>query len=252
MKHQWQLTPTIALALLMLLWLVLPATEAAHPKNKPPQKGIPGQPPGVYVMLRTDKDTVKAGDPVNLDISFQGVKSAALESSSLLSPTPQSMPLSVAKGGKLTHLTQTETPCINTFYELTTTLKSGPGPGMAVGIDVTGQCLPDLAVGDITPRLAADPNNANNMLLAFVVTYKNVGKDTAPGVPLVATYAPTGAIVKGTTMPLGPGEENELHLTDMSVAKGQQLSFTITLDPDNKLTESDKSNNLKTLLVPVS
>jgi hypothetical protein len=84
------------------------------------------------------------------------------------------------------------------------------------------------------------------MLVEFVVPYSNKGSANAPAVTVTARYNATGgSTVTGKTLPMDAGGESEMHFTEMSLPKGQVLTFVVTLDPANTLSELDKSNNSK-------
>jgi hypothetical protein len=248
MKQPLNLARSFILMLFVLLAFSLPTAHAAQPNknNKNGGSQNPQSPPPMFVTV--DKDTVNAGDPVTLDILMIGVKSAGLKTYPLTGPV-QVTPLNVGKS-KTVHLSQTDRPCSNTLYEVDAILKDTKPISFSVGVSVNGECLADLAVGDILSSVSDDPNNANNKLVAFVVPYSNTGVLAAPGVAVRAIYAsPQATIVAGNTQPLEAGGQSELHLTDMSLPKGGVLLFTVTLDPDNKIKETDKTNNTNSIAV---
>jgi hypothetical protein len=208
------------------------------------------------VSITADNQNVKAGDTVKLKIKLQNVKNATLNGEAL-------------KDGK-DKLEKKVTVCATTTYTVEAMPKDG-GPKIsqsltinAAGTTANKDCpspaavpktvpnpLPDLAVTALTVSQSWDPKSPAVEQVRVDYTYANLGQAPADNVSFGFYVNGQDRSTLGPTGTLKPGETHSYSYNTWKGDSGGSYTYSLVLDPFNKIVESDETNNAKAATIIV-
>ena len=194
------------------------------------------------VSITADKQNVNAGDTVKLKIKLQNVKNATLNGEAL-------------KDGK-DKVEKKVLVCATTTYTVEAMSKNGgPKISQSLTINATGtttnkDCpspaavpnpLPDLVVSSMTLTQLYVPTEPDGERLRLDYAVTNRGQ--APVTNAVAyVYVNGKPEFFSDTISLQPGATFN-NTVASSKKDGESLTYSVVLDRDNKIVESDETNN---------
>jgi hypothetical protein len=217
----------LAFALVSLLVLAAPIGVAAK---------------GPSITLTADRQTVNAGDNVTLKIKLQNVTNATLNGAAL-------------PGGQ-DQVDEKVLVCATTTYTVAA-LPTGGGPKISQALTITASgtttkaaCaspapapnpLPDLAVASLTVSQSYDPKVPDVEKVHIDYTIENRGQ--APAANLRVDLYVNGKDLDTFSPPLLKAGQKFTRSNEDLRQDGEQLTYSLVLDPDNTIVESDKTNN---------
>jgi hypothetical protein len=126
------------------------------------------------------------------------------------------------------------------FDALATIARQSGGKSLFASYDA--QFLPDLQVSAVNPQVS---RNGNSALTATVL---NAGRATAQGVTVRFT-TPDGFSATSAPVDLLPGQSAQVSVAWPTKGLHGSQTVTATADPDNKIEESNESNNVASVTV---
>jgi subtilase family serine protease len=184
------------------------------------------------ISITADKLTVKAGDNDTLHIQLQNVKNATLDGQAL-------------KGDKIDRKVLV---CTTTTYTVDGTDAGGKKISQSLTITATGTsttaaCLPDLAVTALTATQSYNPQNPGTERVRIDYTVENQGHTPAEGV--LAMFYLNGKILTDVIFKELKAGDKVMAALDYWGKDGESRTYSLVLDPDNKIAEANKTNNTK-------
>jgi hypothetical protein len=209
---------TLAFVLVSLLVLAAPIGVAAKGPN---------------ITLTADQQTVNAGDPVTLKIKLQNVKNATLN-------------LEALPGGQ-DQVVKKVFVCATTTYTVEA-LPNGGGPKISQALTITASgtttkaaCLPDMVAVSVTASQSYDPKFPDREFLHIAYTLANRGQALAKNIPYVL-YANGKPLFIDIIQWMTAGQQSAGYW-DYDTTEGGSFTYSLVLDRDNTIVESDKTNN---------
>jgi hypothetical protein len=205
--------------------------------------------PKPSITITADQQTVKAGDQVTLKIKLQNVTNATLNGAAL-------------PGGK-NSVEKKVLVCVTTTYTVAA-LPTDGGPKISQALTITASgtstkaaCaspapspLPDLVVTSLTMSQSYDPKRPDLEMVHIDYTIENRGQ--APAAGFWGVLSVNGKRLQDFKMDLKAGEKLALSCDDYRQGQaGEQVTYSVLVDSDNTIVESDKTNNTRSASIIV-
>jgi uncharacterized repeat protein (TIGR01451 family) len=190
---------------------------------------------GPSITLTADQQTVNAGDQVTLKIKLQNVTNATLNGAALPAGKDQ--------------LDKKVLVCATTTYTVAA-LPTDGGPKISQALTITANgtttkaaCLPDLVAAALTISQSYDPKDPKDEQVRIDYTIANRGQ--TPVKDGTAAFYLNGQYQASIHFDLKPGDAYSSRW-DQIGHDGDVLAYSMVVDPNNKIVEADKTNNMAT------